>query len=65
MTFDSSRINRMGRDNDFRDIMIDCTYVYVKHHGNGCFSEVKKTPALPQVKISSDHCASCFRWLRR
>ena len=32
----------------------------MKRHENGRFSEVKETPALPQVKISPDHCAFCF-----
>ena len=44
MTFDSSRTSRMGGDDDK---MAD-------------FSELKETPALPQVKISSDLCAFCF-----
>ena len=34
----------------------------MKRQENGCFSELKETPALPQVKISSDLCAFCFHW---
>ena len=34
----------------------------MKHHENGCFSELEETPALPQVKISFNLHAFCFHW---
>ena len=41
----------MGRDGDY----CDDAPIYVQCHGNGCFSEVEETLALPRVKLSSDH----------
>ena len=58
MMFESSQTKRMGGDDHFGDDAP--TYTYVKRHENGWISEIESSPALLRVKISFEHCASCF-----